>query len=95
MFGIHTGWCPGCRQLAAQLESGLYQPYKAQGFEIILVQLETPSRSANRNDLLDFCCEEVNSGRTGGLSLSQKAVSSKQGTYERKARQARKARKDS
>jgi len=58
MFGIHTGWCPGCRQLAASLENGLYQPYKDQGFEIILVQLETPTRSSDRNDLLDFCCEE-------------------------------------
>jgi hypothetical protein len=58
MFGIHTGWCPGCRQLAASLENGLYQPYKDQGFEIILVQLETPTRSSDRTALLNFCCEE-------------------------------------
>jgi hypothetical protein len=58
MFGIHTGWCPGCRSLAASLESGLYQPYKDQGFDIILVQLETPTRSSDRTALLNFCCDE-------------------------------------
>lgn len=59
MFGIHTGWCPICIQLAVQLENGLYQPYKDQGFEIILVQIEDDRRSSNRADLLDFCCEEI------------------------------------
>ena len=58
MFGIHTGWCPICIQLAVQLENGLYQPYKDQGFEIILVEIEDDSRSADRTDLLNYCCEE-------------------------------------
>ncbi len=59
LFTVHAGWCPVCNQMAAQLESGLYQTYKDQGFEIILVHIEDDSRSDDRNDMLNFCCEET------------------------------------
>lgn len=60
LIGVHTGWCPGCREMAAQLEDGLYQPYHDQGFEIVLVLIEDDGRSSNRSALLSYCCEEKN-----------------------------------
>jgi hypothetical protein len=58
LIAIHTGWCPGCHQMAAQFEDGLYQPYRDQGFEIILVLIEDDGRNSSRSALLDYCCEE-------------------------------------
>jgi hypothetical protein len=70
MVTLHTGWCPGCRDLAAQLEDGLYQPYKAKGFEIVMVLLEDDRRSSNRSALLNYCCEEkTSSGMTFTVAI--------------------------
>ena len=70
LITVHTGWCSGCVQMARQLENGLYQPYRDQGFEIILVLLEDDGRSSDRSALLDYCCEEkTQNGMTFSVAI--------------------------
>jgi thiol-disulfide isomerase/thioredoxin len=54
---IHAGWCGICRRQASELEE-LYQTYKNDGLEIILINFEDPRRNTDRLSLFLYTCEE-------------------------------------
>jgi glutathione peroxidase-family protein len=53
----HSGHCPHCRSQASTMETELYQPYRSQGFKILLVLIDDESGNDDRQSILDFCCE--------------------------------------
>jgi peroxiredoxin len=53
----HSGNCPHCRAQASTMEAELYQPYRSQGFKILLVLISDESGNDDRQSVLDFCCD--------------------------------------
>lgn len=58
LLTVHSGSCYYCRQQASDMEE-LYQRYKEQGFEVLLVLISDENGSSSRDSLLDFGCSYI------------------------------------
>lgn len=54
---VHAGWCTYCKQQAATMEDGLWQKYKDQGLQMLLISFQDEQGSSDRQKLLDYCCK--------------------------------------
>ena len=59
LLTVHSGSCYYCREQAKDMEE-LYQRYKDQGLDILLVLISDERGSSDRDNLLDFGCSYIN-----------------------------------
>jgi len=71
LITVHSGWCENCETQALGMESNVYQAYKSQGFEILLVIFQDKDYNSGREILLNYCCKEYKEkfGMTFNLAI--------------------------
>jgi hypothetical protein len=56
MVSVHAGWCSICKAQAETMEQDLWDPYKDQGLEIVMVIFQDDAGNGDKESLKKYGC---------------------------------------